>query len=263
MSNLQYVCTRCGKKVSVDTHEPRCECGGLFELDFKAPAWDEKLIDKKEWSQFRYRAFMAIDDDTTWRSVTMGEGMTPIIPFDKNVMFKAKPEKEMNAIEKAMAKKKADEQKEKKISLGNNSVVIPVSSGGRADPFLPFGQAVVSSAPKFDIVAPPLEIPEADPAVDKILDFKLSGILFDAVRPSAILNIDGAEQLVHKGDVVMGYQVINITRKSVVVKYGTNTYEISAGQSLEQGVNLNNNSALSKQFGGAYSADSKGAIKFD
>ena len=175
----------------------------------------------------------------------------------------AKQEKEMNAIEKAMAKKKADEQKEKKISLGNNSVVIPVSSGGRADPFLPFGQAVVSSAPKFDIVAPPLEIPEADPAVDKILDFKLSGILFDAVRPSAILNIDGAEQLVHKGDVVMGYQVINITRKSVVVKYGANTYEISAGQSLEQGVNLNNNSALSKQFGGAYSADSKGAIKFD
>ena len=88
MSNLQYVCTRCGKKVSVDTHEPRCECGGLFEIDFKAPAWDEKLIDKNEWSQFRYRAFMAMDDDTTWRSVTMGEGMTPIIPFDKNVMFK-------------------------------------------------------------------------------------------------------------------------------------------------------------------------------
>lgn len=176
-----------------------------------------------------------------------------------------KPEKEMTALEKAMAKKKADSQKEKRIGLGNNSVVIPVSSGGRSDPFVPFGQNVVaSSAPKFDIVAPPLEIPEADPMVDKIMDFKLSGILFDSVRPSAILNIDGTEQLVHKGDVVMGYRILNITRKTVVVKYGSNTYEVSAGQSIEQGVNINSNSSLSRQFGGAYSsAGSKASIQFN
>ena len=85
---LNYVCTRCGKKTPVTTHAPCCECGGLFELDYTSPAWDEKLIDRDEWSQFRYRAFMAMDDDTTWRSVTMGEGMTPIIRFDENVLFK-------------------------------------------------------------------------------------------------------------------------------------------------------------------------------
>lgn len=85
---LEFVCTHCGKKTPTTTKAPRCECGGLFELDFKAPAWDEKLIDRNEWSQFRYRAFMAMDDDQTWRSITMGEGMTPVIRFNDDVMFK-------------------------------------------------------------------------------------------------------------------------------------------------------------------------------
>lgn len=175
-----------------------------------------------------------------------------------------KSEKEMSALEKAMVKKKADEEKEKKLGFGNNSVVIPVSSGGRLDPFVPFGNQIsASSKPKFDIIAPPLEVPESDPMVDKIMDFKLSGILYDSTRPSAILNIDGSEQLVHKGDVVMGYHILNITRKTVIVKYGTNTYEVSAGQSLEPGVNINTNSSLSKQFGGAYLNNSKGTIQFN
>lgn len=84
---LHYICTSCGKRTPADVHQPKCSCGGLFELDFTPPAWDEKLIDKSEWSQFRYRAFMALDGDE-WRSVTMGEGMTPIIKFSDDVLFK-------------------------------------------------------------------------------------------------------------------------------------------------------------------------------
>ena len=86
--NLSFVCTQCGKKTPVTTHAPRCQCGGLFELDFQAPDWDEKLLDKTQWNLFRYRAFMALDDDHTWRDITMGEGMTPIIRFNDDVMFK-------------------------------------------------------------------------------------------------------------------------------------------------------------------------------
>ncbi len=84
---MNYVCTRCGKRVPTTTKEPCCECGGLFELDFTPPKFDEKLIDKTEWSQFRYRRFMALEDDS-WKEVTMGEGMTPIIHFDNQVMLK-------------------------------------------------------------------------------------------------------------------------------------------------------------------------------
>lgn len=86
---MDYICTRCGKRTSTDTRSPRCECGGLFELDFTPPVWDTSLIDRHEWSLFRYRAFMATDE-AVWRGVTMGEGMTPVIPFDEkgDVLFK-------------------------------------------------------------------------------------------------------------------------------------------------------------------------------
>ena len=86
---MQYICTRCGKTVDTSVRAPRCECGGLFELDFTPPAWDPALIDRSEWSLFRYRQFLAVDGDV-WRSVTMGEGMTPVIPFDEkgDVLFK-------------------------------------------------------------------------------------------------------------------------------------------------------------------------------
>lgn len=85
--SLNYVCTKCGKRTPVTTLEPCCECGGLFELDFTPPKWDEKLIDKDEWSLFRYRRFLALDDES-WRSVSMGEGMTPIIRLDDDVLLK-------------------------------------------------------------------------------------------------------------------------------------------------------------------------------
>ena len=84
---MQFVCTRCGQRTPVTNRAPKCECGGLFELDFTPPAWDASLIDRTQWNQFRYRRFMALDREA-WREVTMGEGMTPIVPFDENVMLK-------------------------------------------------------------------------------------------------------------------------------------------------------------------------------
>lgn len=38
---FSYVCTACGKKTPADTLAPVCGCGGLFELDFKSPKWDD------------------------------------------------------------------------------------------------------------------------------------------------------------------------------------------------------------------------------
>ena len=83
----KYICSKCGKIAEVTSREPRCNCGGLWKLKYEIPKFDEKLIDKDEWSIFRYRAFMPLEDDT-WKSVTMGEGMTPIVPFDEDLMLK-------------------------------------------------------------------------------------------------------------------------------------------------------------------------------
>ena len=83
----EFVCSKCGHREPVSTRKPKCDCGGLWKLDYNPPAFDEKLIDIAEWSIFRYRKFMPLEGDT-WRSVTMGEGMTPIIPFDNDLMLK-------------------------------------------------------------------------------------------------------------------------------------------------------------------------------
>ena len=84
---MQYICTKCGKRVDTATMSPKCECGGLFELDFTPPAWNSDLIDQSEWSLFRYRHFLAVDGEA-WRGVTMGEGRTPIVRMDDDVMLK-------------------------------------------------------------------------------------------------------------------------------------------------------------------------------
>ncbi len=84
---MEFVCTACGKHESVTTRKAKCDCGGLWKLDFKPPKFSLDGIDRSEWSIFRYRKFMALTDDS-WRDVTLGEGMTPIVPFDENVSLK-------------------------------------------------------------------------------------------------------------------------------------------------------------------------------
>lgn len=84
---FSYVCTACGKKTPADTLAPVCGCGGLFELDFKSPKWDDAKIDQKCWSIFRYRDFMAVDGDA-WQSVSLGEGMTPLVELEPGLYVK-------------------------------------------------------------------------------------------------------------------------------------------------------------------------------
>ena len=84
---MKFVCEKCGKTVSTDTRSPRCDCGGLWTLDFKPPRFSLDEIVRNEWSMFRYRKFMALEDES-WRDITMGEGMTPIIRLDDQVLLK-------------------------------------------------------------------------------------------------------------------------------------------------------------------------------
>ena len=86
---LNYICTSCGRKTPVTTREPTCSCGGLFELDFTPPKWDDEKIDRKEWSIFRYREFMALDGDA-WRGVSLGEGLTPTVELKPGMCLKGR-----------------------------------------------------------------------------------------------------------------------------------------------------------------------------
>ncbi len=85
---MSYICTSCGKETPTSTFHNTCECGGLFSLpQDHLPLWQESLIDKSVWSQFRYHAFMNLDGDV-WRRVSMGEGMTPIASYNGSVFLK-------------------------------------------------------------------------------------------------------------------------------------------------------------------------------
>ena len=85
---MEFFCPKCGRREPLDTRLSHCPCGALWELDHTPPKFDAALIDKNEWSQFRYRAFMALDDDECWRSVSLGEGMTPIVQIEDGVLAK-------------------------------------------------------------------------------------------------------------------------------------------------------------------------------
>ncbi|MDO5295321.1 MAG: pyridoxal-phosphate dependent enzyme [bacterium] len=85
---MKFSCSLCGQQETVSTRKAHCDCGGLWKLDFQPPKFDPEKIDRDEWSMFRYREFMALDDDTSWRGVTLGEGMTPIVRLDREALLK-------------------------------------------------------------------------------------------------------------------------------------------------------------------------------
>ena len=84
---MEYVCSVCGKRESTATRKPKCDCGGLWKLDFTPPKFDLAEVDRDEWSQFRYRKFMALEGET-WRGISLGEGMTPVVRLDENMLLK-------------------------------------------------------------------------------------------------------------------------------------------------------------------------------
>lgn len=84
---MNYVCSKCGRQEEVSVRKAKCDCGGLWKLEFQPPQFNLDLIDKNTWSIFRYRAFMPLIDDS-WREISLGEGMTPVINWDRDLMLK-------------------------------------------------------------------------------------------------------------------------------------------------------------------------------
>lgn len=188
----------------------------------------------------------------------------------------APPQEQANTPAQTEAEKKAEspvtaarEQEKKELEklgkpgvLNNKHVVIPVTSGGRINPFMQFNTSpLLTKAPAFDLIAPPMDIPEEDPLNDTMMATKISGIMYDSQRPSAIINFDGTDHLVHKGDSVKGYKIVDITKDRVVMKYGTNIYRAAVGQQLDDNVKFNEVSNINRQFGGAYAKTPKNIIE--
>lgn len=134
----------------------------------------------------------------------------------------------------------------------NSMVSMSVEDMGRSDPFLPEAERVVVK-PKpesLGLLPPPESIVVDSTAVDAMAT-KVSGIMYDKINPSAILNISGSDYLVRSGDIINGYKVLSIGRDMVTVQYGSNVYKAGVGELFTgEGINFNTISNLESKFGG-------------
>ena len=139
-------------------------------------------------------------------------------------------------------------------SSSQNSVISIPKGMVKANPFVPYrdisGTSTVSDVPAYNLIEPPEVINENSDAA-RVMDTIVSGILFDKFSPSAILNIEGNDYLVKKGDVVNNYKVVSIAQDSVTVQLGANVYKAGIGEILTEGnLNYNEVSNLNNRFGG-------------
>lgn len=133
-------------------------------------------------------------------------------------------------------------------------VLISVTDSGRSNPFLPTGEGGIASFSepgKLPFLPAPPEFLSTGSEASKVMTTVISGILFDKYSPSAIINIEGTDYLVKKGDIINRYKVLSISKEEVIVQLGNNIYKAGVGQLLSQ-TNLNYNTVanLNKKFGG-------------
>lgn len=137
-----------------------------------------------------------------------------------------------------------------KTARKNNGkmVMISVSSAGRTDPFMPSSEGYTGA---YAYLTPPPETLPTNTDASKVMATTISGILYDKYSPSAILNIEGIDYLVKKGDIINKYRVLSIGKTQVAVQLGRNIYKAGVGELLTQAsFNEGNISNLNKRFGG-------------
>lgn len=121
-----------------------------------------------------------------------------------------------------------------------DNVTIAIGDVGRKNPFAPVGgkakqntefKAANNDGLDFEVIEPP-ELEPEDETITRLLETKVTGIMYDARRPSAIVNIDGTDQLVRIGDILSGFEFVAITKNKVVIRSDNNVYRASVGQPL-------------------------------
>ncbi|MBR1977005.1 hypothetical protein IKA15_01855 [bacterium] len=134
---------------------------------------------------------------------------------------------------------KAIEQGRTKISKDKTEdktkTSIQVVTTGRLNPFVPVGNLNnigFITSPKIDILPPSETLAEPDPLLDKLMSIKVSGILYDGVNSSAVINLGGVDYFVQKGDKIDSFTVVDITKTTVAIKEKNNIFSASIGQTF-------------------------------
>lgn len=84
---MKFYCSDCSHEENTNTFKARCDCGGLWKLAYKPPKFQLEKIDKTKWGIVRYSEFLPVDASRLGE-VSLGEGMTPIVEFEKDILLK-------------------------------------------------------------------------------------------------------------------------------------------------------------------------------
>ena len=139
-------------------------------------------------------------------------------------------------------------------------VVVNVGNFGRANPFSPYSErdltldGSIDSAFIKDLAPPPPTFAE-NPELSQMLGAKVTGVLYDGARSSAIININGQDQLARVGDKIDNFIISNISRNTITLKNGYNTYDVSVGELIYSNIDARTNFtdkiySLNSKFGG-------------
>ncbi len=136
-----------------------------------------------------------------------------------------------------------ENQNSSNLSTGeeNNSIMVVYNKASRVNPFKPpvidksMDQAYETiNDTQFEIIEPPVtSVPDEN--LTRLLQTQISGILYDAESPSAIINLNGLDQFVKAGDTISGYKIESITRDKVQISYKNNSYVASVGELFTRG----------------------------
>lgn len=85
---MDYICNRCHKHTAPATLSFRCDCGGLFRLDYTP---EKLVIRQNEFSLWRYASALPFAEGYEgYKALSLGEGLTQTIPLngDPNLLVK-------------------------------------------------------------------------------------------------------------------------------------------------------------------------------
>ena len=118
--------------------------------------------------------------------------------------------------------------------------IINVIPTGRANPFLPISKYAKTTIPdtsilydKVGIPKPPKEYGVQEEETVQMMTIAVSGIMYDEVKPSAIITYNDNDYFVQRGDKLDNYRIIDIARNHVTIALGNNTYKANVGEEFK------------------------------
>ena len=140
--------------------------------------------------------------------------------------------------EEAQELEAQEEVKEEKVE--EKKQVVKVIPTGRINPFMPTPKYLKTSVPdasieydKSGIPKPPESYGTMVEETNRLMSIIVSGIMYDNVKPSAIITYDNNDYFVQKGDKLDDYRIVEIAKNHVSIALGKNVYRANIGEEFK------------------------------